>query len=134
MKILSNLLLLYFLGWESVFAQSTAAAGSMSTCGRPEYPSASIRLGEEGVVHLKFLVGTDGKVIESQVEKSSGFRRLDEAARQGLLKCQFKPEIIGGDPQQTWASMKYTWRLDLPTAPSVQPNSAEVDAERKKRQ
>jgi TonB family protein len=134
MKILSNLILLFFLGWGSVFAQSTTAAGSTSTCGRPEYPSASIRLGEEGVVHLKLLVGTDGKVIESQVEKSSGFRRLDEAARQGLLKCQFKPAIVGGLPQQIWANMKYTWRLDLATAPSAQSNSAEVDAEQNKRQ
>jgi protein TonB len=57
-------------------------------------------------------VGADGKVIESAVEKSSGFRRLDEAARAGLSKCQFKPGTIDGKPQQTWASMKYTWRLE----------------------
>ena len=63
-------------------------------------------------VQLKFLVGADGKVIESAVEKSSGFRRLDEAARAGLSKCQFKPATVDGNPQQSWASMKYTWRLE----------------------
>jgi protein TonB len=90
----------------------TAAVISASSCEKPEYPSASKRLEEEGTVQLKFLVGADGKVIESAVEKSSGFRRLDEAARAGLSKCQFKPGTVDGKPQQTWASMKYTWRLE----------------------
>jgi protein TonB len=90
----------------------TAAVISASSCEKPEYPSASKRLEEEGTVQLKFLVGADGKVIESAVEKSSGFRRLDEAARAGLSKCQFKPATVDGKPQQSWASMKYTWRLE----------------------
>jgi len=90
----------------------TAAVISASSCEKPEYPSASKRLEDEGTVQLKFLVGADGKVIESAVEKSSGFRRLDEAARAGLSKCQFKPGTVDGKPQQTWASMKYTWRLE----------------------
>jgi len=90
----------------------TAAVISASSCEKPEYPSASKRLEEEGTVQLKFLVGADGKVLESAVEKSSGFRRLDEAARTGLSKCQFKPATVDGKPQQSWASMKYTWRLE----------------------
>jgi protein TonB len=90
----------------------TAAVISASSCEKPEYPSASKRLEEEGTVQLKFLVGVDGKVLESAVEKSSGFRRLDEAARAGLSKCQFKPGTVDGKPQQSWASMKYTWRLE----------------------
>jgi protein TonB len=90
----------------------TAAVISASGCEKPEYPSASKRLEEEGTVQLKFLVGVDGRVIESAIEKSSGFRRLDEAARAGLSKCQFKPGTVDGKPQQSWASMKYTWRLE----------------------
>ena len=90
----------------------TAAVINASGCEKPEYPSASKRLEEEGTVQLKFLVGVDGKVLESAVEKSSGFRRLDEAARMGLSKCQFKPATLDGKPQQSWASMKYTWRLE----------------------
>jgi protein TonB len=90
----------------------TAAVISASGCEKPEYPSASKRMEEEGTVLLKFLVGVDGKVIESAIEKSSGFRRLDEAARAGLSKCQFKPSTLDGKPQQSWASMKFTWRLE----------------------
>jgi protein TonB len=90
----------------------TAAVISASSCERPEYPSASKRLEEEGTVQLKFLVGVDGKVIESLIEKTSGFRRLDEAARAGLAKCLFKPGTVDGKPQQSWASMRYTWHLE----------------------
>ena len=90
----------------------TAAVISAASCEKPDYPSASKRLEEEGTVQLKFLVGVEGKVIESAIEKSSGFRRLDEAARAGLSKCQFKPATLDGKPQQSWASLRYTWRLE----------------------
>ena len=114
MKFLSRLLLLCLLGWGSAFAQNVAATINASSCEKPEYPSSSKRLEEEGTVQLKFLVGADGKVIESAVEKSSGFRRLDEAARQSLSKCTFKPGTKDGVAVESWASMKYTWALSYP--------------------
>ena len=90
----------------------TAAVVNAAQCEKPEYPSASRRMEEEGTVHLRFLVGVDGKVIQSEVEKSSGFKRLDEAARAGLARCQFRPAMVDGRPEQAWASMRYTWRLE----------------------
>ena len=90
----------------------TAAGVNVSQCEKFEYTSASRRLEEEGTVALRFLVGVDGKVIQSEIEKSSGFKRLDEAARAGLSKCQFRPALVDGKPEQSWASMKYTWRLE----------------------
>ena len=90
----------------------TAAVVNAAHCEKPEYPSASRRLEEEGTVHLRFLVGADGKVIQSEVEKSSGYKRLDEAARAGLSRCQFRPATVDGKPEQAWASMRYTWRLE----------------------
>lgn len=90
----------------------TAAGVNAANCEKPEYPGASRRLEEEGTVHLRFLVGVDGKVIQSEIEKSSGYRRLDEAARAGLARCQFRPATVDGKPEQAWASIKYTWRLE----------------------
>lgn len=81
-------------------------------CAKPDYPSASRRMEEEGTVTLKFLIGADGKVMQADVEKSSGFTRLDEAARNALSKCQFRPGTVDGKPEQSWASIKYTWRLE----------------------
>ena len=93
-------------------AVRTAAVVNAAQCEKPDYPSASRRLEEEGTVHLRFLVGVDGKVIQAEVEKSSGYKRLDEAARAGLSRCQFRPATVDGKPEQAWASMRYTWRLE----------------------
>ena len=90
----------------------TPASVSAAQCDKPDYPTASRRMEEEGTVSLRFLVGVDGKVIQSEIEKSSGFKRLDEAARAGLSKCRFQPATVDGRPEQAWASMKYTWQLE----------------------
>ena len=90
----------------------TSAVANSTNCEKPEYPRASERLGEEGTVFLRFLVGVDGKVVQAEVEKSSGYKRLDEAARAGLSRCQFKPATLDGKPEQGWASMKYIWRIE----------------------
>ena len=81
-------------------------------CAKPDYPSASRRMEEEGTVTLKFLIGTDGRVLQAEIEKSSGFTRLDEAARNALSKCQFRPGTVDGKPEQSWANIRYTWRLE----------------------
>lgn len=90
----------------------TTAGVNIAQCDKPDYPTASRRMEEEGTVGLRFLVGTDGKVIQSEVAKSSGYKRLDEAARAGLAKCQFKPATVDGKPEQAWTTIQYVWRLE----------------------
>ncbi len=89
-----------------------ATLQASANCQKMPYPELSSRREEQGTVHLKFLIGADARVLESMVEHSSGFPRLDEAARAGLAKCQFKPGTVDGRPEPSWASMKYTWRLE----------------------
>lgn len=81
-------------------------------CAKPEYPAASRRNEETGTVQLRFLIGVDGRVVESKVESASGHERLDAAAREALSRCQFRPGTIDGKPEQSWASIKYTWQLN----------------------
>ena len=92
--------------------RTAAVIQAGASCAKPDYPSASRRLEEEGTVTLKFLIGVDGRVMQAEVEKTSGFQRLDEAARNALSKCQFKPGTVDGKPEQSWASIRYTWRLE----------------------
>lgn len=92
--------------------RTPAVINASSSCETPEYPSQSRRLQESGTVQLRFYVGTDGKVIESTVEKSSGYKRLDEAARLALSKCQFKPGTVDGKPEASWANLRYIWKLE----------------------
>jgi protein TonB len=87
-----------------------AAVIRASSCAEPEYPPASERAGESGRVVLALLVGVDGKVADSKVETSSGFVRLDEAARAALRLCKFKPGTLDGQPAQSWAKIAYVFK------------------------
>jgi len=90
----------------------TAAVVEAAGCEKPPYPPASQRAQETGIVVLSFLIGTDGLVHDSKVERSSGFRRLDEAARRGLGLCKFRPATVDGKPEQAWARIEYEWKLE----------------------
>ena len=90
----------------------TAPVVNAASCDKPEYPPAARRANETGTVLLNFLIDVNGKVIESRVERSSGSRRLDEAARQGLELCTFRPATAGGQPTRAWARIEYVWRLE----------------------
>jgi periplasmic protein TonB len=81
-------------------------------CEEPEYPSASRRNEEMGTVVLRFLVEVNGHVVDSNIATSSGFSRLDRAARDTLSRCIFKPGTLDGKPEQAWASIRYTWHLN----------------------
>lgn len=80
-------------------------------CPEPEYPSLSLRLGEKGTVTLQFLIDIKGRVKESKVKDSSGHPRLDEAARSALSRCRFTPGTLNGVEEESWAELKYTWRI-----------------------
>ena len=81
------------------------------SCAEPEYPPAAKRLMETGTTTLKFLIGVDGRVTDSLIEESSGYARLDEAARDALKLCHFQPGKVNGRPEPAWAKLKYKWTL-----------------------
>jgi protein TonB len=89
-----------------------AAVADFSTCAKPEWPKSSLRNEETGTVTLQFLIGVDGRVMDSKVLKSSGFRDLDKAAQTGISKCRFKPGSVDGKPEQAWMQMQYVWTLE----------------------
>ncbi len=89
-----------------------AAVADFNTCAKPEWPKASLRNEETGTVTLSFLIGTDGRVADSKIVKSSGFRDLDKAAISGISKCKFKPGLTDGKPEQAWMQMQYVWTLE----------------------
>lgn len=90
----------------------TAAVVDANTCEKPAYPAASLRANEVGIVRLSFLINTDGKVLDSKVERTSGSRRLDQAARAGLSLCKFKPATVNGKPERTWGRIEYVWKIE----------------------
>jgi len=90
----------------------TPAVVDANTCEKPAYPPAARRANETGIVRLTFLIDVDGKVLDSKIERTSGSRRLDEAARNGLSLCRFKPATLNGRPERTWGRIEYVWKLE----------------------
>jgi len=82
---------------------SVAPAIIPITCKKPEYPTESFKANESGSVLLRFFINVDGDVTQSQIERSSGYDRLDEAARTVLQACKFRPGSINGRPVAAWA-------------------------------
>lgn len=80
-----------------------------STCSRPVYPEEDARLKNAGTVTMQFLIGADGWVVESKLQKSSGYPSLDEAARTALAKCRFRPATRDGQPVRAWTGVQYVW-------------------------
>lgn len=83
--------------------------GSPRACREPEYPSASERLGEQGVSAISLLIGTDTKVQQSRVDASSGHKRLDDAAVRAFSRCKFSVGTVDGKPEPSWFSIRYRW-------------------------
>jgi len=90
----------------------TAAVVDANACGQPAYPPAALRAQETGIVQLAFLIDVDGTAVESRVERSSGSKRLDEAARKALGLCKFKPATVDRKPERAWAKIEYEWKID----------------------
>lgn len=63
----------------------------------PRYPRRSIQAGHEGQVLLRVLVDAHGNPIDVTIERSSGHRELDRAAREQVLaKWKFHPAQRAG--------------------------------------
>lgn len=64
---------------------------------KPVYPAMSRRMGEEGKVVLRVRVSAQGLPLAIEIKQSSGFARLDEAARAAVEHWRFVPAKQGGE-------------------------------------
>lgn len=78
----------------------------------PVYPQMSRRLRETGTVGMRVLVGPDGRPQEIQVQKSSGYSRLDEAARTAIRKWTFVPSRRGDEKLAGWVTFPVVFNLN----------------------
>lgn len=78
----------------------------------PEYPRLSRRNGESGTVIVRAFADEAGVPHQVQVERSSGFARLDEAAMSAVRKTRFKPYTEYGKPVAGWVRMPFPFELE----------------------
>ena len=103
----------------AVPGQATPAAVSAARFGapylqnpQPPSPSLAPRLRGGGKVLLKVRVLPDGNPASVDVEKSSSFGRLDEAARQAVARWRFVPAKRGDEPIEASVIVPIVFRLD----------------------
>lgn len=78
----------------------------------PEYPAPSRRMGEEGEVVLRVFFNEDGRVEKIELHKSSGFQRLDNAAKAAAEKILLKPFVRDGKPSAVRVLIPFSFRME----------------------
>ena len=79
---------------------------------KPNYPPVSKRLGEQGRVVLRVLIGADGTPQRAEILQSSGFDRLDQAGLSAALKWRYVPGKRGGLPEAMWFNVPINFVLE----------------------
>ena len=69
---------------------------------KPGYPAISKRMGEQGKVVLRVLIGTDGLPQKVEINQSSGYDRLDRQAQEAVMRWRFVPGKRNGVPETMW--------------------------------
>lgn len=77
----------------------------------PHYPTESRRSSEEGLVILRVLIDESGHAKSVNIYRSSGHPRLDEAARDAVVRAVFKPYIDGGVAREAIAMVPVEFSL-----------------------
>ena len=94
-------------------ADSEPTALAYLTRTRVPYPREAIALRQQGTVILRVLVGTDGVPQAIEIDKSSGSRSLDNAARDAVRRWTFQAGTRNGISAALWARVPI--KFDLQT-------------------
>ena len=79
---------------------------------KPAYPAMSKRLGEQGKVVVRVLIGVDGVVQKAEIRQSSGFERLDQAALMTAQRWRYVPGKRGGVAEAMWFNVPINFVLE----------------------
>lgn len=79
---------------------------------KPPYPELSRERQEEGVVRLRLQLDAQGRLQSVKLLQSSGFVRLDRAAREAVTEWQFSPGVQNGQPVPATLDVPVYFRLE----------------------
>jgi protein TonB len=79
---------------------------------RPNYPAQSRRMGEQGKVVVRVLIGVDGLAQKAEIRQSSGFERLDDAALATVKSWHYVPGKRAGVVEAMWFSVPINYVLE----------------------
>ena len=77
-----------------------------------DYPSASLRAEEEGIVGVTFTIDTNGRAVNCSVTRASGFPRLDERTCSLIeRRFRFDPATENGQPVAEQQTQNVRWQI-----------------------
>jgi protein TonB len=79
---------------------------------KPPYPAMSKRLGEQGKVVVRVLIGLDGTAQKAEFKLRSGFERLDQAAMDTVLRWRYVPGKRAGVAEAMWFNVPINFVLE----------------------
>ena len=79
---------------------------------KPPYPPLSRRLNEQGKTVVRVFIGADGLPQRSEIFRSSGYERLDQAAITTVMRWRFIPGKRGGVAEAMWFDVPINWLLE----------------------
>jgi protein TonB len=86
----------------------------------PEYPAASRRHKEAGVVKVALCVDATGKVTKADMAQSSGFPNLDKAVVKWIVGLQVNPALAGATPVAV-CDIPFSYEFKVTKAPTQPP-------------
>ncbi len=78
---------------------------------QPKYPEEARKKGLVGTAFVEVLVDESGKVTNSKIKKSSGYKLLDEAATEAAMNFKFLPGKKGGKTVKTQMVIPFKFKL-----------------------
>ena len=76
----------------------------------PVYPKEAKEQGIQGPVVLRVIVGTDGKVIETEVVKPLPI--LEDAAIAAVMQWEYTPTLLNGERVEVSVSVQVVFKLN----------------------
>lgn len=94
-------------------ASVTPKSVSHVDCGipRPDYPDVSKRRSESGTAIVRFVVGLSGRIETVELQKSSGYPRLDDAALAAIHAGVCQPYRENGEAVRAAYSQSFVFGL-----------------------
>lgn len=87
--------------------QQSLTTLSPTACTQADYPKEARLWDMEGTTVLSFQVNTDGRAVNAEINRSSGWAILDESALNALSACVFRPEAVS-----TWQRRIFSFSIN----------------------
>ena len=97
---------------QAVAYTAAAPIKNANRIGPLDYLDSSIRADEQGLVGVRYVIDTSGRVSACNTIQSSSFARLDKRTCELILRrFRFKPAIRNGQPVQEIREQRIRWAL-----------------------